>query len=141
MGEEFRITLKNPDEVEPNDEFLALLRDGERKTGEPRGVLDWRLGHLFQEFMAHQARVADDRKSAVKGKIVLTFSFQTGPDGSQGYTCDEKVTRAKMPVRPSMVLTDLDGCITSRTAEPLVDRMYEKKREAATEASNKTSKV
>lgn len=132
MGKkEPKITIKVADEPpDPNTTFLAMLRQGEKfKPGDATGTLADRLGAVFQEFMAGQMKAAEYKRSAVKGKVVLTFDFTTGPDGSQTYTCDEKVTAAKLPKRASMAFTDDDGELTGRPAEPLIDEMHRRERE------------
>lgn len=132
MGKsEPKFMIKVADEPpEPNSTFTALLREGEKfKPGDPRGTLADRLGAVFQDFMSGQMRAAEYKRSAVKGKIVLTFDFTTGPDGSQTYTCDEKITAAKLPKRASMTFTDEDGEMTGRPHEPLTEVMYQRERE------------
>jgi hypothetical protein len=125
MADEKTFKIKIDDgAVEPNSTLLALLWDGEKlKPGDARGTLADRLGAVFQRFMAAEMQAADYRRSAVKGKVVLTFNFTTGPDGSQTYTCEEKVTGAKIPPRSSMTFTDIDGELTSKPVEPLIDEM------------------
>lgn len=126
---------------DPNNTLLALLRDGERpKPGEP-GTLADRLGHVVQEFMAEQLRAAEYRRTPVKGKLVLSFSFITGPDGSQTYVCEEKVTKAKIPARSSMTFTDGDGELTGRPVEPLTEEMYRREREKKPAKTNAEPKV
>jgi hypothetical protein len=131
MAKEPRIIISTGDEPpEANTTLYALLRDGEKlKPGDARGTMLDRLGALFQEFMAGQMRAAEYRRSAVKGEIALVFKFTTGPDGSQAYTCEEKVKAAKLPARASMTFVDEDGEITGRPAEPLVDEMHRRERE------------
>jgi len=144
MSKEFipkAVIIGGEDIPEPNSTLLALLRDGERpKPGEP-GTLSDRLGAVAQAFMAEQMRAAEYRRTPVKGKLVLTFSFVTGPDGSQSYTCEEKVTKAKIPAKSSMTFTDGDGELTGRPAEPLTELAYERERKKSTEKSGAGPKV
>lgn len=115
---------------EPNNTLLALLRDGEKfKPGDHRGTLADRLGAVFQDFMSRQMQAADYRRSAVKGEISITFKFTTGPDGSQSYTCEEKVKGAKLPARTSMTFSDEDGELTGRPVEPLIEEMHRREGE------------
>ncbi|HET9951428.1 MAG TPA: hypothetical protein VFS09_06495 [Candidatus Eisenbacteria bacterium] len=144
MGKkEPKIMIKVADEPpDPNTTFSALLRDGEKfKPGDARGTLMDRLGAVFQEFMRGQMAAAEYKRSAVKGKVVLTFDFTTGPDGSQTYTCDEKITAAKLPKRASMTFTDEDGEMTGRPAEPLTDEMYRRERAAKNDTKATEPKV
>jgi hypothetical protein len=140
-SKEPRIIITTGDEPpEPNTTLLALLRDGEKfKPGDPRGTLADRLGAVVQRFLADQKRAADYRRTAVKGKIVFTLNFVTGPDGSQTYTCEEKITAAKIPARTSMTFTDDDGEVTGRPVEPLTEEMY--RREKAADKTSAEPKV
>lgn len=141
MSKEHRITIVAGDEPpDPNSTFSALLRDGEKfKPGDVRGTLMDRLGAVFQEFMGKQMRAAEYRRSPVKGKITLTFNFTTGPDGSQTYTCEEKITTAKIPARTSMAFTDDDGEMTGRPVEPLTDEMYRRERDSVKSDKSETA--
>lgn len=127
-----KIIISTGDEPpDHNATLLALLRDGEKfKPGDPRGTLADRLGAVFQQFMAGQMRAAEYRRTAVKGEIAIVFKFTTGPDGSQTYTCEEKVKAAKLPARTSMTFTDDDGEVTGRPVEPLTEEMYRRDRAA-----------
>lgn len=114
---------------ETNTTLLALLRDGEKvKPGDPRGTLADRLGAELQGYIAEQMRVAKHRRTPVKGKVVLTISTVSGPDGSLGYAVDTKITTAKIPPGASMTFTDEDGELTGRPVEPLTEKMYERER-------------
>ncbi len=144
MSKEFipkAIVIGGEDIPEPNSTLLALLRDGERpKPGEP-GTLADRLGHEAQAFLAGQMRAAEYRRTAVKGKFVITLDIVTGPDGSQSYTCETKTTKAKIPAKSSMTFTDGDGELTGRPAEPLTELAYERERKKSTEKSGAGPKV
>lgn len=131
-----KITITTGEEPpERNTTLLALLRDGERpKPGEP-GTLADRLGGEVQAFQAEQVRVAKHRRTTVKGKIVLTLTTVTGPDGSQQYGVEMKTTVAKIPAGMSMVFVDEDGELTGRPVEPLTEAMYERERAAKTNAA------
>lgn len=136
MGKkEPRIVIAIGDEPpEPNNQFLALLRDGEKhKPGDARGTLADRLGGELRDFLATQTRAAQHGRSAVKGTFTVTLSFTSGADGSHPYTCETKIKTAKIPPKPSMIFTDEDGEMIGRPAEPLTDLAY--KREAESKAS------
>lgn len=125
-----RIVISTGDEPpEPNATLLALLRDGEKvRPGDPRGTLADRLGGETQSFMAHQAKVARHRRTAVKGSLTLVVQMVTGPDGSTAYGVEVKRKEAKIPVGSSMTFVDEDGELTGRPVEPLTEEMYRRER-------------
>lgn len=136
-----RIIVKADDLPDPNGTLISMLADGERpKAGEP-GTLADRLGGEMQEFLAYQTRVADKRRSAVKGTVTLKIDVSTGPDGSHIYQVSSTEKRAKMPAGISTVFTDEDGDLIGRPMSdgPLTDEM--KRREVATKSNGNESKA